>query len=245
LEYQIKNFMMVICLILISSLSSAADIIENNLDKLYSEYKEPLTNPNITNLVHLDTNIRKFISQLPKYRGKNVWSDTKYWKKKYSDLGLSIGHYSDRFGYSGKFLFQAHKIDPNSKNREYTLYSEVITETSHGLGQMPNIKSAYQYTKEFPNGPFISKVLLIIANFHKDLFMVIRNNDNRKINYKFDCFKPYIEKAPHSEQMKRNKKIAITYYLKVLKINSENSRAKRFIEELKDGTVNGWSFCAD
>ncbi len=237
-----KKILIIITLILVPSFSHATDVIEKNLSKLYSEYKETLTNSVPDYLVPLDTKIRKFISQLPKYREKNVWSDKKYWNEKYSELGLYLGKYTDRLGYTGKFLSQAHQIDPNSKYREYTLYSEVIEETWHGLGQMPNIKAAYQYTKEFPNGPFIKDVLLIIANFHKDLYMVIRDNEH---NYKFDCFKPYIEKTPYSEQMKRNKNIAIRYYLKVLNFDSENSTAKRFLDKIEDGTVNGWSFCAD
>jgi hypothetical protein len=49
----------------------------------------------------------------------------------------------------------------------------------------------------------------------------------------------------HSKQMERNQKIGIIYYSKVLKINPKHDIAKQFIEELKIGTVDSWSFAAD
>ena len=51
--------------------------------------------------------------------------NNKYFKKEYELIGLSIGHYSDAIEYSGKLLYDAHKIDPNSPYRRYTLFSMV------------------------------------------------------------------------------------------------------------------------
>jgi hypothetical protein len=43
------------------------------------------------------------------------------------------------------------------------------------MGVMPDIKAAYAYETEFPNGPFIADVYRTIADFHKDLYMVLRD----------------------------------------------------------------------
>ena len=66
--------------------------------------------------------------------------------------------------YTEILLVKAHEMDPRSKYREYTLFSQIMgIRPEGGLGEMPNIKVAYQYAKEFPKGPFISNVYLIIA----------------------------------------------------------------------------------
>ncbi len=111
---------------------------------------------------------------------------------------------------------------------------------------MPNVKAAYQYAREFPDGPFIEETLSILANFHKDLFMVLRNDlQNSPRDYKYDCFRPYINKSPRFMQMNWAKSEAIKFYKKVLAVNPHNIRAIEFLKEINDGTVGGWSFCAD
>jgi hypothetical protein len=107
---------------------------------------------------------------------------------------------------------------------------------------MPDIKAAYQYEREFPDGPFIEDTLSIIGDFNKDLYMVLRDDLN---DYKYDCFKPHIDKSPRLGQTSRARRKAISYYEKVLSINPSNARAKRFLEEVNNGTIDGWSFCAD
>ena len=90
--------------------------------------------------------------------------------------------------------------------------------TFHGLGEMPNIKYAYQYRKEFPNGPYMGKVALILANFHKDLYMVVRDlhkSKGKNKDYKYDCYRKYIERKPLEVQIEDNKRIAIKFYQRI------------------------------
>ena len=54
---------------------------------------------------------------------------------------------------------------------------------------MPNVTAAFDYVTEFPAGPFAKQAWITIADFHKDLFMVIRDGER---DYKWECFKPYI-----------------------------------------------------
>lgn len=85
----------------------------------------------------------------------------------------------DWLRYDGTLLRQAHKLNPNSEYRRYTLFAEIGWEA--GSWGMPDIKAAHRYEKEFPNGPFIEDVISIIARFYKDLYMVLRD---RRSDYK-------------------------------------------------------------
>ncbi len=115
-------------------------------------------------------------------------------------------------------------------------------ESDSGLGEMPNIRAAYKYEREFPDGPFIEETLLIIAEFNKDLYMVLRDDHD---DYKYDCFKPYINGSPRLTQMRRAQQKAMSYYEKVITINPTNAHARESLEEINNRTIKSWSFCAD
>jgi hypothetical protein len=46
---------------------------------------------------------------------------------------------------------------------------------SHGLGEMPDVKVARRYLKEFPEGPFARAAAIILGDFYSDPYKVIRN----------------------------------------------------------------------
>lgn len=210
------------------------------LPQLYSEYAEIEGKPSIERLISLDEKLRLLFRSRPDYYP--CLDDTEYWKEEYSKLGVFLDYWS-LLGYSGKLLADAHRMDPRSQYRKYTLFSTVSDVESHGgLGEMPNIEAAYRYEREFPHGPFIEETLLILADFHKDLYMVLRD-DLR--DYKYNCFKPYIGKSSRLAQMNRAKQRAISYYEKALSINSANDYPKEKLNDTKSRTINGWSFCAD
>jgi hypothetical protein len=123
------------------------------------------------------------------------------------------------------------------------LFSTVFGETpSHGLGVMPDLKAAYAYEAEFPAGPFINDVYRAIADFHKDLYMVLRD---RLKGYKYECFAPYITSADPQLQEKRTQRLAIDYYERLARVDPDDQRSRRFLEETRKGIVRGWSFCTD
>lgn len=228
-----------------------ADLIQQRLDQLYAEYEQISNNPTIEKYIKLDGNLREFTRNMPGWRFKvDKYEDFyKYDNERTLALGLETGKYTQKLQYSGKFLVVAHEMDPRSGYRNYTFFSQIMgTRPSHGLGEMPNIRAAYQYTREFPDGPFVSETFLIIANFHKDLYMVIRDlSGSAPRNHKHICFQPFVEKRPYAEQMDSNKKIAIRYYTKFTALNPdlEGGDTGYWIDQLKAGTVDIWSFCAD
>jgi hypothetical protein len=123
------------------------------------------------------------------------------------------------------------------------LFSTVFgARPAHGLGVMPDVAAAFAYAAEFPDGPFSTEVCRTIADFHKDLFMVLRD---RRPDYKVKCFERYIESAGWEAQKQRAKGIGLEYYRNVLDRSPRDDSARRFADELAREVVTGWSFCAD
>ena len=151
--------------------------------------------------------------------------------------------YGDHLEYNGRLLVLAHRRAPRSALRSHTLFATLFGETaSHGLGVMPNIKAARAYEAEFPHGPFIRDVYRTIADFHKDLYMVLRDRLN---DFKYECFAPYITKSSWSVQEARAKATAVDYYERILRLAPGDEDAREFLAETRSGKVRGWSFCAD
>jgi hypothetical protein len=151
--------------------------------------------------------------------------------------------YSDDLVYSGELLVFAHKRAPDSPLRAYTLFSTVFGEKpSRGLGVMPDIEAARAYEKEFPAGPFIKDVYTILADFHKDLFMVLRD---RRDDYKYQCFAPYIRPGPWAVQRDDARRVAIDYYQRTLRVTPADERIQSSLNLTTKGTIRSWSFCAD
>lgn len=210
------------------------------LPQFYDEYKRVERAPTIEKLITLDGKVRRLVNNQPDYY---PCDEKKIWRVEYNEFGLYLGYWED-IAYSGELLTKAHRLNPQSEYRKYTLFAAV--QVVRDLGVMPNVKAAHQYAREFPDGPFIEETLSILADFNKDLFMVLRNDlRNSPRDYKYDCFRPYISKSPHFVQMNRAKSEAIKFYKKVLAVNPHNIRATEFLKEINDGTVDGWSFCAD
>lgn len=239
----IRKLVLVILMLLLSTLTVAADsYINNQLDDIYSFYQDNKGVESVEKYVELDKRLRQFMSSLPVgEHGYRIGNDREAWKKEYRHLGLGRDNYMGFFVYNEKFLSLAHKLNPHSKYRAYTLFSQV--DYRSGLGVMPNIKMAKQYLKEFPHGPFSPEVMLTIADFNKDLYMVLRDNDR---SYKYDCFKPYIQNdKSYDEQKEQVKNIALDFYAKYLQVKPNDIWASKFEKELRDDSITGWSFCAD
>lgn len=240
----VSRIYLVIALTTVFSIELCAQFkVEDALKRLAVQYENAQKNKSVQSLFCLDSMLCAFVDSARKilpYGGH-----VKYWKDEYTRLGLSIGHYSDEFQYSGRFLFEAHKLDPHSPYRPYTLYSEIVgIDDSDGLGRFPSIDVAFEYIKEFPRGPRASDVLMIIGDFYKDLFMALRDG-KEKADYHYDCLKDYIDSTSISEQRVRAQNNSIYYYEQALNLKPDNAGLKGLIQEVKDGTVSGWSTCSD
>ena len=129
----------------------------------------------------LDQKLRELINKPWKERKESI--DGKYWKPQWVEMGIGVRHYSDSLHYSGKLLAWAHKVDPNSRFRAYTLYSATGGDRgSAGLGEMPNLKMALRYVREFPEGPLLKSTLLV--SFYSDLFQLIKDLGKHQGGYK-------------------------------------------------------------
>ncbi|MEJ7578116.1 MAG: hypothetical protein WKF74_14065 [Pyrinomonadaceae bacterium] len=213
--------------------------IGQSLAQFDGQYSEIEKRPSIEKLVMLDGKIRRFFNSRPEFYP--CGDELEFRDGKYKRLGIQMG-YDELLVYTGKLLVDAHQMDPDSKFRSYTLFSTMDIESASGLGEMPNIRAAYKYEKEFPDGPFIEETLSIIAEFNKDLYMVLRDDLD---DYKYDCFRPYINGSPRLTQMSQPQRKAMSYYAKVLTINPTNARARESLEEVNNDTIKSWSFCAD
>ena len=179
------------------------------IDEIYTKYELLQNETDISELVKLHYKLEKIIQQIQSELEDKF---NTYYKKEYYKIGLDIGHYSGFIGYSGKLLVEAHKINPNSQHRERTLFTTILGEaTSHGLGEMPDIKQAEIYLKEFPNGYYAWKAHEILGGFYHDLYNVLlalhnkdkyNADDIRYINIDatYDCYSPFIQKNDIPEQ---------------------------------------------
>jgi hypothetical protein len=216
------------------------DRVQNGLQEIFLSYHGTESTKSIRTRVEIDRRIRVLLEGRPRYRPCK--DDSTIYQEQWAEMGVQLGYEND-VDYSGLLLDQAHRGDAHSTLRSHTLFSTILGITPyHGLGLMPNIRAAFRYAQEFPDGPFAKETYLIIANFHKDLFMVLR--DNRR-DYKYDCFKQYIRGKQTRSQEQRAKRVAVEYYRRVLKIDPSNERVVALLNEVEDETVTGWSFCAD
>lgn len=192
-------------------------------------------------LVAVDGRIRALLRDRPNYRPCETDYELIY-DKRWERMGVATGYWND-LEYTGRLLVVAHRRAPRSPLRAYTLFSTVFGETPpNRLGVMPDIKAAYAYGTEFPDGPFIRDVYRTIADFHKDLFMVLRD---RRTDYKYECFAPYITAGSRSNQEMRAKGVALDYYERLLRLAPGDERVRTLLEQTRTGVVRDWSFCAD
>ena len=215
--------------------------MQRGLTAAYQRYQMEKSLKSIKLLVEVDRKIRSLLKARPTYRPCPDDDDIhdSAWEK----IGVYVSHWG-HVVYTGDLLYRAHQRAPHSSFRRHTLFSTVMGVTEvHQLGLMPNIKAALQYVKEFPQGPFIEETHWIIAGFYKDLFMVLR--DDLEEYYKYQCFKPYIDKTPLQIQAQHARSKAIASYQTILKLNPANVRGAELLGEVQRGTIKAWSFCAD
>jgi hypothetical protein len=176
------------------------------------------------------------------------------WDAKFQEMGLFIGHYSDRLEYSEKLMAEAHQLNPYSKYRNYTLYTEIHGKSGTDFFGFPDVDKAQSYLKEFPSGPYATKVTAILAGFYHDLFAALRtieaepNVEER--NETYSCYDEYIAKHPEVAKQEHARKLGILYFEKVIAATplKDVKRAMYLdeLETLKHGkTDNIVNVCGD
>ena len=221
------------------------------LDTIYGEY---LAGPDIQGLVSLDGRIRRLLEEPWRRSRKSI--DRSIYKPAWAAIGIDVGHYSDSLEYSGRLLVEAHRKNPVSELRRFTLFSAVMGERpSHGLGEMPDVNVALRYLKEFPRGPFARDAAIILADFYSDLFKVISAlQQNQPHDYKYDCFSKFIEGTDFGGQADRARRLSVAFYNQALADApagwAETTDLKHRQSVMQSGDLKlidalGWHFCAD
>lgn len=144
----------------------------------------------IKRLVLLDKKLRRYVyyNENRTYVNENGnlmhGVDMIIWDAKDSELGLWLQRNSDRYEYSGQFLHKAHKLNPNSEYREYTLFSTINSKEYCWVEKIDNLRHLNAYLKEFPEGVYISEIYRLLG----DLLFSMHNityydiKDNKKIS---------------------------------------------------------------
>ena len=241
-----NRILLIIVLIMFGHSVYAEDVIDTRLEEIYKQYqttKQDRSEEKIRLLVSLDHELRELFDKSWTVQNKAI--DSRYWKKKYIDIGVTSGHYSDALGYSGKLLIDAKALDTSSKYGSYTRYADVCKGAGSfsGACYVPNIEAALKYEKEFPDGPFLWDTLVTIGNLYSDL------SEALKAGEKHECYSKYMSNEPAMTQMERARTLAIKYYKKALDLHTDDKSANESLQEwlteltTKDNNI-GWHYCA-
>ena len=221
----------------------AQDSIETALDRIHREYSA--ATQDVARLVLLDQELRELI---PYYAWKErPWLPATYLRPDYDNIGIFPGLFErDVLTYSGKLLAEAHAHNPNSPFRNYTLYSTIFGKAGETSNGVPSPDAAEAYVREFPQGPFIVDVHLVVAHFYDDLFKVITLEEaGQRIGYKFDCYDTYLKAQPLAEQRQRARESAIRHYERLVDLLPRNADQARYLADLRQERSHGWFYCGD
>ena len=234
---------LVLVMILAPEGLAAQDAIATALDRIHREYSSgPM---DTARLVLLDRELRELI---PHYSWQErPWLRATYLKVGYESIGVHPGLFErDFLIYSGELLAEAHSNDPNSPFRSHTLYSTIFGREGRRSTDMPSPDAAEAYVNEFPQGPFIVEVHLILAGFYDDLYKVLTlEEDGRRIAYKYDCYKAYLTVEPLPEQRRIARESAIRHYERLVELLPLYADFKRYLVDLREDRTHGWFNCGD
>ena len=238
-----QMFGLVLVMILAPEGLAAQDAIATALDRIHREYSSgPM---DTARLVLLDRELRELI---PHYSWQErPWLRATYLKVGYESIGVHAGLFErDFLIYSGELLTEAHSNDPNSPFRSHTLYSTIFGREGRRSTDMPSPDAAEAYVNEFPQGPFIVEVHLILAGFYDDLYKVLTlEEDGRRIAYKYDCYKAYLTVELLPEQRRIARESAIRHYERLVELLPLYADFKRYLVDLREDRTHGWFNCGD
>lgn len=219
---------------------SAPDV---ELARVYKEYLSLKGKPDVARLVELDQELRRLI---PYWSWEGEPASSQNYRPEYQAIGVSRAMFEwDSLVYSGKLLFEAHRLDPRSR-RSYTLYSTVFGAAGEAGNSFPSAVAAGAYLQEFPTGPFALYAHLAEANFFADLFKVIQAEEAGEYrSYKYDCFKTYITKGPLPPQRTKAQGIAVEHYLTLTRLRPDIKVFAEWLSDMQKGQSQGWHYCAD
>ncbi|MEQ1574197.1 MAG: hypothetical protein ABL993_08125 [Vicinamibacterales bacterium] len=207
--------------------------------RIYQEYQTNRRSPSVERLVMLDQELRRLLPP------GGPFASADDLRAGYEEIGLEPTLFEpDTVIYSGKLLAEAHKRDPSSPFRRYTLYATVSPE----FNGLPSPSAGRQYLKEFPEGPFAADTNGALADFLNDLFKVIKRlveGAPDAKDYKYDCYSEFLSKAPLAEQMSGVQRSGLYYYRRVLALQPDSPNVREAMRNLERGVNGGWYYCPD
>lgn len=217
-----------------------ADSLEVSLQRVSRQYAVARSKQDVETLVRLDTEVRHLF--IDSFEERRQLAEGNNFKPEYDSIGLRIGHYSEAVEYSGKILVVAHRINPHSPLRNFTLYSTV--NMNGDPDGFPNVEEAKTYLEEFPSGPYAFEVSQTLANFYDDLFKTLRDRIAGK-TILYLTYDEFITSAPLNEQLNSAQRNGLFYYRMALNIRPKNPALQESYEALKNGSTQGWYFIND
>ena len=213
------------------------------LERIYREYRTLASRPEVGRLVALDQRIRRLV---PYWNWQGPSADAKNYREAYEVIGVRPMLFeAGSLAYSGKLLFEAHRLNPNS-HRSYTLYATVFAEAREADTTPPSPAAAKAYLKEFPRGPFAIDVHLALANFYSDLFNVISAEAaGASRDYKYDCYKEHIAPGALAPQRDYAHAQVIEHYRAVLRARPQLAEVAEWLSAFQRDPGYGWHYCGD
>jgi hypothetical protein len=190
-----------ICFALISTVASAASYAQR-LERIYRDYHALGEPKDVQRLVELDAELVALELDVRKKFPAPI-----FFKEKHKIIGVWGDRHNDQMQYSRKLLYDAHRINPNSSFRSYTLYTTI----KKNFWETPDLKQTRRYLLEFPDGPFAAEAHRILGTFYFDLsFLLVRysKDPDAEKDERDNCFAPYIDKTAFEKQLMRSKQRA-------------------------------------
>ena len=218
----------------------AQDAIADALASVYQRYRAIDSTPDIATLVQLDRELRALLQSM---RDEHV--SITYLKPAYAVLGIEPTLFEGgTLTYTGKLLYEAHRTNPRSAYRRYTLFS-TIQPGGGNVNSPPSPRAAESYLSEFPDGPFAIEAVRLLAFFYDDLHKVIRSVIEGDVTeYKYECYKRFL--SPNAkEQLPIARRSAIRYYRQALAAQPTDENLTSFLADIERGENHAWFFCGD
>lgn len=221
--------------------------LKDTLERIFNEHSALSGKPDDAEKIFMfDREITKTVKEIVAYYPFSL--SYAFWDKKYQKIGLYIGHFSEQLDYSERLLADAHKVNPNSSYRKFTLFSAIFPEDfgSDVNNELPDIEQANLYLKEFPDGPYAGRVHGLLAGFYHGLYNAIRYKDE------LGCFEEYIKNHPKETELKYVQTMGVYHYEKLISLDGKTAN-REWLEayiasykNLQNGVLGGGSqWCSD
>lgn len=220
-----------------AAIAQAPPSVASTLRRAHGEYVEARTARDVAALARIDGDLRAVMAARPFVKAGVL-------RPGYDALGLVPAPFDvELLAYSGKVLREAHAIDPNSSARPFTLFSTIFPKGEADV-DVPDVAAARAYLHEFPEGPFVADVDLLLGYFYDDLYKAIRAGE-ALADYRRACFGRFISSAPVQAQLESAQRSGLAHYRRGLALRPHDMRARHAMQALETGTTNSWHYCAD